>query len=98
MDETIKVNDTLTVTAQTVCGPCVWIERDGAGLVKIWPNEVKALIEALCVASGVLASAVAARVVTTGPAGDGDRERAREAGCSTRAARKATGRKIVHNI
>jgi len=57
MDKTIEVNDTLTVTAQTVCEPCIWIERDGAGLVKLKPDEVRHLIEALSEAVGVLAEA-----------------------------------------
>jgi hypothetical protein len=70
MGKTIEVNDTLMVTAQTVCKPCVWIERDGGGLLKIGPDEVHPLIDALSKAADVVTKVVdqvASNVTTGGP-------------------------------
>ena len=68
MGKTIEVNDTLLVMAQTVCGPCVWIERDGGGLLKIGPDEVHPLIDALSQAADVVTAEASGRQtrVTTG--------------------------------
>ena len=68
MGKTIEVNDTLTVTAQIVCKPCVWIERDGGGLLKIGPDEVHPLIDALSKAADVVTETPLERQsrVTTG--------------------------------
>ena len=75
MIETITVSETLSLEIHTGHDGHLAISRDGGGLVRVEPSELRGLVAGLVCAAGVLASAVAARVVTTGPAGDGDRER-----------------------
>ena len=42
------------MTVKTTCGPCAWIGRDGGGLLKVWPDEVHPLIDALSKAADVV--------------------------------------------
>ena len=62
MSETIAVSKTLAL--EIVSGgrdPHVAVAREGGGLVRVEPCEVRGLIDALCAAAGLLASAEAAR-------------------------------------
>jgi len=59
----IEVNLTLAVEVQTGGNPVIRIDRHGGGLVAIQPGELRGLVDALCAAAGLLASAEAQQVV-----------------------------------
>jgi len=92
--ESIRVNDTLIVGVRTECKPCVWIDRDNAGLVSIRPDEVQPLIEALSEAAGLLAEGEARRASSSRAVVEARRLRRRRIGGDSEGGAGAPARQI----